>query len=84
MGSFLLPSVDQLSGDAGFTFQQDLSTAHSAKGTLTVLRTWCPVFDCSDLKENGCTIVERSERHQPHNAGELKATIRATSTSRRP
>ncbi len=30
---FLLPSADKLHGDAGFIFQQDLTAAHTAKGT---------------------------------------------------
>ncbi|KAI5087039.1 hypothetical protein C0J45_24417, partial [Silurus meridionalis] len=30
---FILPSADQLYGDADFIFQQDLAPAHTAKGT---------------------------------------------------
>ncbi len=30
---FMLPSADKLYGDADFIFQQDLSPAHTAKGT---------------------------------------------------
>ncbi len=30
---FMLPSADKLYGDADFIFQQDLTPAHTAKGT---------------------------------------------------
>lgn len=74
--SFLLPSVNQLYGDAGFTFQQDLSPAHSAKGTLTGLRTRCPVFDCpkgewvyhcGEKWETSATQCWRAEGHYQSN-----------------
>ncbi len=30
---FMLPSADNIYGDADFIFQQDLASAHTAKGT---------------------------------------------------
>ena len=38
----VLPYVDELYGDSGFLFQQDLAPAHSAKNT----NNWCTwLFD---------------------------------------
>ncbi len=63
---FLLPSADKLYGDADFIFQQDLTPAHTAKGTkswfsghgVTVL-DW--PANSPDSKED---CREEDERHQ--------------------
>ncbi len=83
---FMLPSADKLYGDADFIFQQDLATAHTAKGT----KSWfndhgVGVLDwpanSPDLNpiENLWGIVKRKMRDTtPNNADDLKATIKAT------
>ncbi len=43
---FMLPSADKLYGDADFNFQQDLATAHSAKGT----KSW--------FNDHGVTVLD--------------------------
>ena len=43
---FMLPSADQLYGDADFIYQQDLAPAHTAKGTSTWFKDHgIPVLD---------------------------------------
>ena len=83
---FMLPSADQLYGDADFIYQQDLAPAHTAKGTSTWFKDpGIPVLDwpanSPDLNpiENLWGIVKRKMRDtRPNNAEELKAAIRAT------
>ena len=83
---FMLPSADQLYGDADFIYQQDLAPAHTAKGTSTWFKDHgIPVLDwpanSPDLKpiQNLWGIVKRKMRDtRPNNAEELKAAIRAT------
>ncbi len=83
---FMLPAADQFYGDAGFIFQQDLASAHSAKATSTWFKDHgIPVLNwpanSPDLNpiENLWGIVKRKMRYaRPNNAEELKATIRAT------
>ncbi len=43
---FMLPSADKLYGDADFIFQQDLTPAHSAKGT----KSW--------FSDHGVTVLD--------------------------
>ncbi len=82
---FMLPSADKLYGDADLIFQQDLASAHTAKGTkswfndrgVTVL-DW--PANLPDLTiENLWGIVKRKMRDtRPNNADDLKAAIKAT------
>ncbi len=83
---FMLPSADKLYGDADLIFQQDLTPAHTAKGTkswfndhgVTVL-DW--PANSSDLNpiENLWDIVKRKMRDtRPNNTDDLKAAIKAT------
>lgn len=82
---FMLPSADQLYGDADLIFQQDLAPAHTAKSTNTWFKDHgIPVFDrpvnSPDLNpiENLRGIVKRKmEDTRSNNAEELKAAIRA-------
>lgn len=86
---FMLPSADELYGDADFIFQQDLAPAHMAKST----KTWfndhgITVFDwpanSPDLNpiENLWGIAKRKMKDmRPNNAEELKAAIVASWSS---
>ncbi len=83
---FMLPSADKLYGDADLIFQQDLTPAHTAKGTkswfndhgVTVL-DWPANSPDLNPKENLWDIVKRKMRDtRPNNTDDLKATIRAT------
>ncbi len=83
---FVLPSADKLYGDADFIFQQDLTTAHTAKGTkswfndhgVTVLDWPANSPDLNPI-ENLEGIVKRKMRDtRPNNADDLKAAIKAT------
>ncbi len=83
--ALMLPSADKLYGDTDFIFQQDLSSAHTAKGTknwfndhgVTVL-DWPAISpDLNPNREWG--IVKRRMRDtRPNNADDLKAAIKAT------
>ncbi len=83
---FMLPSADNIYGDADLIFQQDVAPAHTAKGTkswfhdhgVTVL-DW-PV-NSPDLNpiENLWGIAKKKMRNtRPNNADDLKSTIKAT------
>ncbi len=83
---FMLPSADNLYGDADFLFQQDLAPAHSAKGTkswfndhsVTVLDWPANSPDLNPI-ENPLGIVKRKMTDtRPNNADDLKAAIKAT------
>ncbi len=79
---FMLPSADQLYGDADFIFQQDLAPAHSAKATSTWFKDHgIPVLNwpANSPDPNLWGIVKRKMRYaRLNNAEELKAIIRAT------
>ncbi len=85
---FMLPSADKFYGDADFISLQDLSSAHTAKGTkswfndhgVTVL-DWPAISpDLNPNREWG--IVKRRMRDtRPNNADDLKAAIKATCVS---
>ncbi len=86
---FMLPSADQLYGDADFILQQDFAPAHTAKGTkswfndhgVTVL-DWPENSPDLNSIENQWDIVKRKMRDtRPNNADDLKATIKATCAS---
>ncbi len=80
---FMLPSADQLFKDVDLIFQQDLTPAHTAKSTKSLLNEHgVGVLDWSanspDLNiENLWDIVKRKIRNKrPKNADELKATVK--------
>uniref|UniRef100_A0A8C6YAN8 Transposase n=1 Tax=Naja naja TaxID=35670 RepID=A0A8C6YAN8_NAJNA len=86
---FMLPSTDELYGDADFIFQQDLAPAHIAKSTktwfndcgITVLDWPANSPDLNPI-ENLWGIAKRKMRDmRPNNAEELKATIEASWSS---
>ncbi len=86
---FMLPSTDNLYGDADFIFQPDLAPAHTAKVTkswfndhgVTVL-DWPGNSPDLNPIENIWGIVKRKMRDtRPNNADDLKAAIKATWTS---
>ncbi len=86
LGHFMLPSADNIYGDADLIFQQDLAPAHTAKGT----KSWFNDHDVSVLDwpanspdlnpiENLLGIVKRKMRDtRPNNADYLKSTTKAT------
>ena len=83
---FMLPSADELFGDADFLFQQDLAPTHSAKTTtkwfadhdITVFDWPANLPDLNPI-ENLWGIVKRKMRNtRPKNTDTLKATIKAT------
>ncbi len=78
---FMLPSADKLYGDADFIFQQDLTPAHTAKGTknwfndhgVTVLD-----WPANSLWGLGVIVKRKMRDTRPNNADNLKAAIKAT------
>ncbi len=83
--NFMLPSADQLYGDADFIFQQDLTPAHTAEDTKSWLNDHgVGVLDwpanSPDLNiENLWSIIKRKMRNKrSNNADELKATVKET------
>ncbi len=82
----MLPSADNIYGDADFIFQQDLAPAHTVKGTKNWFNDHCvTVLDwpanLPDLNpiENRWSIVKRKIGDtRPNNADDLKAAIKAT------
>ncbi len=83
---YMLPSADKLYGDADFIFQQDLTPAHTAKGTkswfndhgVTVLDWPANSPDMNPI-ENLWGFVKRKMRDtRLNNADELKATVKET------
>uniref|UniRef100_A0A8C5LKA3 Transposase n=1 Tax=Leptobrachium leishanense TaxID=445787 RepID=A0A8C5LKA3_9ANUR len=86
---FMLPSTDELYGDADFIFQQDLAPARTVKSTktwfndrgITVLDWPANSPDLNPI-ENLWSIAKRKIRDMsPNNAEELKAAIEATWSS---
>ena len=82
----MLPSTDELYGDADFIFRQDLTPAHTAKSTktwfndrvITVLDWPANLPDLNPI-ENLCGIPKRKMRDmRPNNAEELKGAIEAS------
>ncbi|KAJ7335540.1 hypothetical protein JRQ81_013481 [Phrynocephalus forsythii] len=86
---FVLPSANELYGDADFIFQQDLAPAHTAKSTKTWLSDHgITVLDwpanSTDLNpiENLLGIAKRKIKDmRPKNAAELKAIVEASWSS---
>ncbi len=82
----MLPSADQLYGDADFIFQQDFATAQTAKGTKSWFNEhgvgvldWPSNSPYLNPIENLWGFVKRKMRDtRPNNADELKAAIKAT------
>uniref|UniRef100_A0A8C6XEX7 Tc1-like transposase DDE domain-containing protein n=1 Tax=Naja naja TaxID=35670 RepID=A0A8C6XEX7_NAJNA len=86
---FMLPSADELYGDADFIFQQNLAPAHTAKSTktwfndrgITVL-DWPTNSPYLNPLENLWGIAKRKMRDmRPNNAEEVKAAFEASWSS---
>ncbi len=81
---FMLPSADKLNGDVDFSFQQDLATAHTAKGTKSwfndhgVTMLDCPANSPDLIKNLWCIVKRKMRDTRPNNADDLKAAIKAT------
>ncbi len=81
----MLPSADKLYGDADFIFLQDLTPAHTAKGTkswfndhgVTVL-DWAANSPDLNPIENPLGFVKKMRDTRLNNTDDLKAAIKAT------
>ncbi len=83
---FMLPSADKLYGDADFIFEQDLASAHTAKGTkswfndhgVTVLDWPANSPDLNPIDKLWFIVKRKMRVTRPNNADDLKVTIKAT------
>ncbi len=74
----MLPSADKLYGDADFIFQQDLASAHTAKGTKSWFKDHGVPWLVSNLAWPEPQRESMMRDTRPNNADELKAAIKAT------
>ncbi len=83
---FMLPSADKLYEDADFVFQQDLTPAHTAKGTeswfndhgVSVLDWPANSSDQNPIKNIWCIVKRKMRDTRPNIADDMKAAFKAT------